>query len=180
MSKGFIFACTVKSEREMLESLIFATNRIYGHKVFAIKKNDYIFLYNLDTDTLYGPFISVTEGQYDKSLPLFNGKYPYYVKVKSIGELKKIEKASTIFKKLKISWRDILSEKGVKVLCNILDSKALSLNDKSNLAVSEVFRPQIFSTTLWDFPTQSYGDTPKGNNKYPGVTPAFIIYNLIY
>ncbi|MBI4298718.1 MAG: methyltransferase domain-containing protein, partial [Chloroflexi bacterium] len=34
-------------------------------------------------------------------------------------------------------------------------------------------------TTLWDFPTQSYGFIPKGNNKYPGVTPAFIVWNLI-
>lgn len=35
------------------------------------------------------------------------------------------------------------------------------------------------TTTLWDFPTQSYGKTKKGNNKYPGVTPAFIIWNLL-
>ncbi|MGQ9848146.1 MAG: TRM11 family SAM-dependent methyltransferase, partial [Bacteroidales bacterium] len=28
-------------------------------------------------------------------------------------------------------------------------------------------------------PRQSYGKTPKGDNKYPGVTPAFIIYNMI-
>ena len=35
------------------------------------------------------------------------------------------------------------------------------------------------ATTLWDFPKQSYGKKPKGNNKYPGVTPAFIIWNLI-
>lgn len=35
------------------------------------------------------------------------------------------------------------------------------------------------ATTLWDYPTQSYGKTPKGDNKYPGVTPAFIIYNLV-
>ena len=27
------------------------------------------------------------------------------------------------------------------------------------------------STTLWDFPTQNYGKTPHGNNKYNGVTP---------
>lgn len=40
-------------------------------------------------------------------------------------------------------------------------------------------KPPIESTTLWDYPTQSYGKTPKGNNKYAGVTPAFIIYNLI-
>ncbi|MBF0210207.1 MAG: class I SAM-dependent methyltransferase [Desulfamplus sp.] len=35
------------------------------------------------------------------------------------------------------------------------------------------------STTLWDFPTQNYGDTPHGDNKYNGVTPAFIIWNLL-
>jgi len=35
------------------------------------------------------------------------------------------------------------------------------------------------ATTLWDYPRQRYGKTPKGNNKYPGVTPAFIIWNLV-
>lgn len=35
------------------------------------------------------------------------------------------------------------------------------------------------ATTLWDYPKQSYGKTPKGNNKYAGVTPAFIIWNLV-
>ncbi|MBK9459127.1 MAG: DNA methylase [Sphingobacteriales bacterium] len=35
------------------------------------------------------------------------------------------------------------------------------------------------STTLWDFPTQNYGKTPHGNNKYNGVTPAFIVWNLL-
>lgn len=35
------------------------------------------------------------------------------------------------------------------------------------------------STTLWDFPTQNYGNKPHGNNKYNGVTPAFIVWNLL-
>jgi len=35
------------------------------------------------------------------------------------------------------------------------------------------------STTLWDFPTQNYGKNRHGNNKYNGVTPAFIIWNLL-
>jgi len=37
----------------------------------------------------------------------------------------------------------------------------------------------IESTTLWDFPTQNYGKMPHGNNKYNGVTPAFVIWNLL-
>ena len=40
-------------------------------------------------------------------------------------------------------------------------------------------KPSLETTTLWDFPTQSYGKTPKGNNKFQGVTPAFLIWNLI-
>lgn len=35
------------------------------------------------------------------------------------------------------------------------------------------------STTLWDFPTQNYGDKPHGDNKFNGVTPAFVIWNLV-
>ena len=38
---------------------------------------------------------------------------------------------------------------------------------------------QIETTTLWDFPTQNYGDKPHGNNKFNGVTPAFVIWNLL-
>jgi len=38
---------------------------------------------------------------------------------------------------------------------------------------------KIESTTLWDFPKQNYGDKPHGNNKYNGVTPALVIWNLL-
>ncbi|MDR2426017.1 MAG: methyltransferase domain-containing protein [Endomicrobium sp.] len=37
----------------------------------------------------------------------------------------------------------------------------------------------IESTTLWDFPRQNYGRIAHGNNKYNGVTPAFVIWNLL-
>jgi len=40
-------------------------------------------------------------------------------------------------------------------------------------------KPFIETTTLWDYPRQSYGKKPKGNYRFQGVTPAFIIYNLI-
>ena len=43
----------------------------------------------------------------------------------------------------------------------------------------KVETPMLEATTLWDYPKQSYGKTPKGNNKYAGVTPAFIIWNLV-
>jgi hypothetical protein len=112
---------------------------------------------------------------------IFEGKYPYYVIVEPIGEIKKIEKASKIFKKLGISWRDILTEEGAKLISHIIEKNTYDININRRIKiVDEDYRPPIFSTTLWDYPKQSYGDTPKGNNKYPGVTPAFIIYNLIH
>jgi hypothetical protein len=40
---GFIFACTNKSERELLESLVFATNKAYAYKVSAVKKGRFSF-----------------------------------------------------------------------------------------------------------------------------------------
>jgi len=40
-------------------------------------------------------------------------------------------------------------------------------------------KPPLETTTLWDYPRQSYGKKPKGDNKFQGVTPAFIIWNLI-
>lgn len=43
----------------------------------------------------------------------------------------------------------------------------------------KIEKPQFETTTLWDFPTQNYGDRPHGDNKYSGVTPAFVIWNLI-
>lgn len=35
------------------------------------------------------------------------------------------------------------------------------------------------STTLWDFPKQNYGEKPHGDNKFNGVTPALVIWNLL-
>lgn len=38
---------------------------------------------------------------------------------------------------------------------------------------------QIESTTLWDFPRQNYSNKLHGNNKYRGVTPAQVVWNLL-
>lgn len=176
--RGFIFACTNKSESTLLKNLIFATNRIYAHRVSAIRKGDYLFLYNLDTDVIHGTFRAKSEGSYGSSI--FGDKYPYYVEVEPIGKIISRPNASKIFKKLNISWKDILTTKGAELLESFISGDKLFIQISTDGLVDKSFKPPIFSTTLWDYPTQSYGDTPKGDNKYPGVTPAFIIYNLIH
>lgn len=48
-----------------------------------------------------------------------------------------------------------------------------------NLETPAEEKPPFETTTLWDYPKQSYGKKPKGNNKFQGVTPAFIIWNML-
>jgi DNA modification methylase len=38
---------------------------------------------------------------------------------------------------------------------------------------------QLQVTTLWDYPSQDYGDTHQGRPGYKGATPSYIIWNLL-
>jgi adenine-specific DNA-methyltransferase len=38
--------------------------------------------------------------------------------------------------------------------------------------------PQV--TTLWDYPSQHYGDREQGSQAYRGATPSYVIWNVIY
>jgi DNA modification methylase len=40
-------------------------------------------------------------------------------------------------------------------------------------------KPRLMTTTLWDFPSQQYGDEKQGDKAYPGMTPAYVIWNLL-
>jgi hypothetical protein len=88
---------------------------------------------------LYGTFIAETEGQYDPNLPLFNGKYPYYVKVKAIDGIKQLKNSKSFFNKLGISRKDYLSYKGVSAIVSALGG---NLNiKKSKDYVDKDYRP---------------------------------------
>ncbi|MBW7865321.1 MAG: DNA methylase [Candidatus Hydrogenedentes bacterium] len=40
-------------------------------------------------------------------------------------------------------------------------------------------KPELMTTTLWDFPSQQYGDESQGDKNYRGATPAYILWNLL-
>jgi DNA modification methylase len=40
-------------------------------------------------------------------------------------------------------------------------------------------RPRPETTTLWDFPSRTYGGCKQGSSAYPGATPAHVIWNLL-
>ena len=189
--RGFIFACTENTEAECFERLLFGTDRVYAPIVIRIRKGDLLFLNNLETDILHGVFRAVSEGTLNIQPDAWKGKYPYQVKVEPVGERIVLKDAMKILNKMKIKRNTpIFCEKLLSFLDVLAPNSALSnpelwaieamIKERRNEVDIDEEIPIIESTTLWDFPRQSYGLTPKGNNKYPGVTPALIIYNLIW
>ncbi len=172
---GHIFACTGKTERECLDRMLFAAGRIYGDRVLGIKKGDPLFLINLDTDTIHGPFEAKSDGRKDIKPDAWKGRYPYQVRVMKNGAVHSAKRAKKMLSRMSLSWRDSLKPAAASALASyIKDPKSKIASFKS-----EDEKPRLEYTTLWDYPRQSYGRTPKGDNKYAGVTPAFAIYNMI-
>lgn len=202
LKRGFLFACTNKSESECLERLLFATEKFYGPVVIRIREGDILFLNNINTDVLHGVFKAVSDGGLDIEEGAFNGRYRYQVKVEPLGGVIKVGKAERIlgkfglkrnrpvFKEKLLGLLDIFKSEAQKIdLLNYQKLKASEgaiakemeeiKHSKAKVDIEEEI-PLIEATTFWDFPKQSYGLTPKGNNKYAGVTPALIIYNMVW
>ena len=175
-ASGHIFACTNKSEKECFDRMLFATSRIYGENVLKIEKGDPLFLLNLDNYTLYGTFRAKSKGARDIVPEAWNGRYPYQVQVLRNGSVHSLTGAKKVLSGMGISWRDTLDGEQAHFLSQYIENP----NGKLELAKKKVDdKPRLESTTLWDYPRQSYGKTQKGSNKYAGVTPAFVIYNMV-
>lgn len=196
--RGFLFACTRKTEAECFERLLFGADKVYAPIVIRVRKGDLVFLNNLDTDMLYGVFRAVSDGGFNIQPDAWQGKYPYQVKVESVGERMALKNARKTLNKIGIKRNTPIFGKKLIDFLDLCVPSPLLVNSNTNesiLLVSEQKEkikerideidvedeiPLIEATTLWDFPRQSYGLTAKGNNKYPGVTPALIIYNMVW
>lgn len=176
--RGYIFACTTKSEKECLNRMLFATSRVYGENVLKIKKGDPLFLLNLDTDTLYGTFKAKSAGAKNIFPDAWKGRYPYQVEVQRNGKVSAAKGGKKILSAMEQSWHEPLELNQARGLSRYLEKPDLNLLSSLEKQSSDE-RPRLASTTLWDYPKQSYGRAPKGSNKYAGVTPAFVIYNMV-
>ena len=173
---GHIFACTNKSQQECFDRMLFAANRVYGEDVLKIEKGDLLFLLNLDNDTIYGTFRAKSQGARDIVPEAWNGRYPYQVQVLRNGTVQSLAGAKKVLSAMGISWRDTLDGEQAYFLSHYIENPNGELKVSKNKADD---KPRLESTTLWDYPKQSYGKARKGSNKYAGVTPAFVIYNLV-
>lgn len=206
--KGFIFACTNVSQKECFDRLLFGTNRPYGAAAMRVRKGDFLFLLNLESDLLYGVFKALSDGKANIEPDAWGGRYPYQVKVEPIGIIAPLRDAKKLLEKLGVGRASPMGKTATLKLLELYRPPDFPINDwynslvmaeKVSLRISnepkswELLRetkktkeerseeiPQLQATTLWDFPKQSYGKTPKGDNKYPGVTPAELIWNLVW
>jgi DNA modification methylase len=187
--RGHIFACTTKTEKECLDRMLFASNKVYENKVMQVKKGDPLFLFNVDSGALYGVFKATSHGAKNIVPEAWNGSYPYQVRVRRNGKTKTFGDAHKILSRLNIAWHKYLEADKLKMLLALFSHETGAswgslLPDiyKQKLGEGQDIldeKPLIEVSTLWDYPKQTYGSSSKGNNKYPGVTPAFIIYNLL-
>ena len=174
---GHIFACTSKSERECFDRMLFATSHVYGENVLKIKRGDLLFLLNLDTDTLYGIFLARSDGTKDIVPEAWKGRYPYQVRVSRNGKVHSFVGAKKVLSIMRISPHNMLDGELAQSLSRYLENPDGSLKIAERNAEKD--NPRLETTTLWDYPRHNYGKTQKGSNKYAGVTPAFVIYNMI-
>jgi len=205
---GQLFACTENTKAECFERLLFSTNKIYSPVAMRVKKGYFLFLFDLDADLLYGVFRATSDAGMNIQPDAWKGKYPYQVRVKPIGKIIPLEKAKKLLKTLGMKryspigkkalikllevyrpenlsiekWFDVLSKDENTIQLEISAEKSWEfLGDVKGVDVKpEEELPMLAATTLWDFPRQNYGKTKKGNNKYAGVTPALLIWNLIW
>ena len=199
--RGFLFACTKKTEAECFERLLFGTDKVYAPIVIRVRKGDLLFLNNLDTDTLYGVFRAVSDGDLNIQPDAWKGRYAHQVKVEILGEKMALKNARKTLNKFGIKRNTPILGKKLMGFLDLFVPSPLLVNsstiksyinfplvseqkEKIKERIDEIDIeqeiPLIEATTIWDFPRQSYGLTPKGNNKYPGVTPALIIYNMVW
>jgi len=91
--KGYVFACTNRTEEESFKRLLFGTNKVYAPGAMRVKKGDFLFLLNLDSDVLYGIFRAASHAQVNIEPEAWSGRYPYQVRVEPIGEIVSLKNA---------------------------------------------------------------------------------------
>ena len=207
--RGYIFACTNASEQECFEKLLFGTSKPYAAAAMRVRKGDFLFLLNIESDLLYGIFKASSDGKVNIDPDAWKGKYPYQVKVEPVGTVLPLRDGKKLLEKLKVIRSSPMSRSATLRLLELYRPPNFPVNEwydslakvegETNLTISteakswELLKetkktkeedleeiPQLQATTLWDFPKQNYGKTPKGDNNYPGVTPAELIWNLVW
>ena len=75
------FVCTNETEAECFQRMLFGDTNRLRKVVERVREGDICFLYNLNTDTLFGPFEAISSGRMNIEPEAWGGRFPAQVKV---------------------------------------------------------------------------------------------------
>lgn len=114
------FVCKRDTEAECFQRMLFGDTMDLWKEVKNVRRGDILFLYNLETDILYGPFVAKSDGGLNIEPDAWSGKFPAQVRVKLPGAIAKITGALAIFPFLKERRCELTKEEGRDVLGYLL------------------------------------------------------------
>jgi len=95
------FVCKKDTEAECFGRMLFGDTRSSWNEIRDVRRGDVLFLYNLETDILFGPFIADSDGQLNIEPDAWGSRFPAQVRVRAPAGIAVINNASTIFWVLK-------------------------------------------------------------------------------
>lgn len=126
------FVCRSETESECFQRGLFGSIIKFWDDVKEIKKGDVLFLYNIDTDVLFGPFIAATDGGLDIDHEAWGGRFQAQVRVewKAISIL---QEASKKFPFLRAPEIRLPKEQGEELLRTLTPQIEVPLQIKSEI-----------------------------------------------
>lgn len=114
------FICTSTTEAECFRRGLFGDTAKFWDEIKEIRRGDTLFLYNVDMDVLFGPFVAESDGGWRLEPDAWGGRFPAQVKV-GWETISLIRGASAKFGSLKTMTVKLSEEQGGELL------KALTL-----------------------------------------------------
>lgn len=139
MANYYLFRCSNRTYKECMDRNLFGQKTNLKQNVLNIKTGDILFLHNISTDIISGPFFATSEGKENIISEAWGGDFPMQVKIGIKGSLtnfynSSFEKFGLVnnvygrmfdFKLPNEIGRKLLSEIGIVV--DLVDQKFLDL-----------------------------------------------------
>jgi hypothetical protein len=119
------FVCTNETESECFQRALFGDTKKLWDEIKDVKRGDTLFLYNVDTDVLFGPFTAESDGKLDIEPDAWGGRFPAQVRV-GWKAISMVRSASTKFGFLRTFAVRLSEEQGGELL-KVLTSECIEI-----------------------------------------------------
>lgn len=109
------FICKKDTEAECFQRMLFGDTSRLRDAVESVREGDICFLYNIETDTLFGPFNARSNGRMSIEPEAWGGRYPAQVTV-GCNTIMVFTNASRDFSFLREKVLELTDEEGKKIL----------------------------------------------------------------